>query len=76
MPDGSQVARRAAPAFAEPGPPSETLLLHDGDFHDPARLPGRALRMLALTLPLHLPATPPPIAPRLQQANPRVTTSW
>ena len=37
----------------------ETRLFHDGDFHDPSRLPGRALRMLAVTTQLRLPAGTP-----------------
>ena len=78
MADGSTFF--AAPTFAA-GTAFDTapdiLLFHDGDFHDPTRLPGRALRMLAVTTQLRLPAIPP-LRPGIDQPGidqPRIDQS-
>ncbi|TXH32623.1 MAG: hypothetical protein E6Q98_24400 [Rhodospirillaceae bacterium] len=55
MADGSTFF--AASAVTDTAP--EIRLFHDGDFHDPSRLPGRALRMLAVTTQLRLPTRSP-----------------
>ncbi|MDY0884696.1 hypothetical protein ACFPL7_03235 [Dongia soli] len=55
MADGSSFV---AAACARTDPPRDTLLFHEGDFHDATRLPGRALRSLAVTTRLRLAGTP------------------